>query len=322
MKTIIRTVVVMALAVCAMQGLGYGQDKAEYDKLKKEYDSVVADRDNILLQTKNLMEKAQKFNEADARNKQLQSDIDGLNKKLQTSKDENALLDQSLAEQKTAAEGKQKELETKINQLVQDNNNLKNSLEKAEIEYKIVPETKRQIASLQADKKDLSRKNAQLDVRAKALEAERLDREAQIEIYRKQVIDFKKRYEQAMVKNRTLEKKVDQLPPKFAEMARQNKTLIKETALMHYNLGVFYTKNKEYPRAIAEFEKATELNPDDPYAHYNLGYIYAEYLVDRTKAITHFRTYLSLLKTDDKDSDWVKKYIVTWQTWEGKKPME
>jgi tetratricopeptide (TPR) repeat protein len=91
---------------------------------------------------------------------------------------------------------------------------------------------------------------------------------------------------------------------------------------MHYNLGVFYTKNKEYPRAIAEFEKSIELNPEDPYAHFNLGYIYAEYLVDRPKAIVNFRKYLSLLKTDDKDADWVKKYILTWQTWEGKKPIE
>jgi tetratricopeptide (TPR) repeat protein len=91
---------------------------------------------------------------------------------------------------------------------------------------------------------------------------------------------------------------------------------------MHYNLGVFYTKNKEYSRAIAEFEKALELNPDDPAAHYNLGFIYAEYLVNRPKAIQHFRKYLSIVKTEDKDVDWVKKYILTWQTWEGKKPVD
>ena len=227
-----------------------------------------------------------------------------------------------MAEQKAAIEEKTKELETKADQLVQENGNLKNSLEKAEIEYKIVPETKREIARLQSEKKDLSRKNSQLESRVKVLESERLDKEAQVAVYRKQIIDFKKRYEQAMAKNRVFEKKAEQLPVKFAEMARENKILIKETALMHYNLGVFYTKNKEYSRAIAEFEKSIELNPDDPYAHFNLGYIYAEYLVDRPKAILNFRKFLSLLKTDDKDADWVKKYILTWQTWEGKKPME
>ena len=91
---------------------------------------------------------------------------------------------------------------------------------------------------------------------------------------------------------------------------------------MHYNLGVFYTQHKEYKRAIAEFEKAIELNPDDPYAHFNLGYIYAEYLVDRSKAVEHFRHYLRLADKSDKDIDWVKKYILTWQAWEGKTPLK
>ncbi|MBU1871731.1 MAG: tetratricopeptide repeat protein, partial [Candidatus Omnitrophica bacterium] len=75
-------------------------------------------------------------------------------------------------------------------------------------------------------------------------------------------------------------------------------------------------------RAIAEFEKAIELNPEDPYFHYNLGYIYAEYMVDRPKAIEHFRHFLRLTKNEDKDVDWVKKYILTWQTWEGKRPIK
>jgi tetratricopeptide (TPR) repeat protein len=124
-----------------------------------------------------------------------------------------------------------------------------------------------------------------------------------------------------MAKNRSLEKKLEQIPSRFAEIARENKVLVKETALMHYNLGVFYTKNKEYSRAIAEFEKDVELNPDDAAAHYNIGFIYAEYLTNRPLAITHFRKFLSLVKSEDKDVDWVKKYILTWQTWEGKKPI-
>jgi len=91
---------------------------------------------------------------------------------------------------------------------------------------------------------------------------------------------------------------------------------------MHYNLGVFYSKQKEYSRAVSEFEEAVKLRPDDAYSHFNLGYIYAEYLVNRPKAIEHFRHYLRLAKKDDKDLDWVKKYILTWQAWAGKEPME
>ncbi len=111
-------------------------------------------------------------------------------------------------------------------------------------------------------------------------------------------------------------------PKKFVEIARQNRRLIKETANMHYNLGVFYMKTKEYQRAAAEFEKAVELTPDDAYSHFNLGYIYAEYLVNRPKAMEYFRKFLRIAKSDDKDVDWVKRYILTWDTYDGKNPME
>ena len=98
--------------------------------------------------------------------------------------------------------------------------------------------------------------------------------------------------------------------------------MIKQTAATHYNLGVFYTKNKEYSRAIAEFEKAIELVPDDAYSHFNLGYIYAEHIVNRTRAIEHFRFYLRHAKKDDKDIDWVRKYVLSWETWQGEEPLE
>lgn len=311
------------MAAVSVPGSARAEDiKAEYDKLKKEYAKVMADRDNILMQAKNMLECNQKFMELDARHKKTQQENDELRKDLQRTQDELALLSQSAIDGKTMAEGKTKELEDKVNQLVQENGKLKNSLEQVEIEYKIVPETKREIARLQSERKELVKKNNQLDARLKTVESQRIDKDAQIEIYRKQVVSFKKRYEQAMAKNRVFEKKVDQLPVKFAEMARENKLLIKETALMHYNLGVFYTKSKEYARSVAEFEKAIELNPEDPYSYYNLGYIYAEYLVNRPKAIANFKKYLNLLKTDDKDSDWVKRYIITWQTWEGKQPVQ
>lgn len=139
---------------------------------------------------------------------------------------------------------------------------------------------------------------------------------------RQKVDSLNQQYSEAVKKNRTLGEKVVQTPKKFAEIARQNKALIKQASNMHYNLGVFYTKNKEYTRAVAEFEEAVKLRPDDAYCHFNLGYIYAEYLVNRPKAIEHFRHYLRLAKKEDKDVDWVRKYIITWQAWGGKEPME
>ncbi len=86
------------------------------------------------------------------------------------------------------------------------------------------------------------------------------------------------------------------LSKKYIKLARENKILVKRTALMHYNLGVFYTQNKEYNRAVAEFEKAIELNPEDALAHFNLGFIYAEHFENRPKAIERFNQYLKLAK--------------------------
>ncbi|MFH1640381.1 MAG: tetratricopeptide repeat protein, partial [Candidatus Omnitrophota bacterium] len=91
---------------------------------------------------------------------------------------------------------------------------------------------------------------------------------------------------------------------------------------MHYNLGVFYTKNKQYSRAVAELEKAVELNPQDAHAHFNLGYIYAEYVENRSRAVEHFRKYINCADSNDKDMDWAKKYIVTWSSYEAKEPMD
>ena len=58
--------------------------------------------------------------------------------------------------------------------------------------------------------------------------------------------------------NKKLAEEIRNIPKKFSEIARQNRKLIKETSEMHYNLGVFYTKNKEYDRAVAEFEKVVK----------------------------------------------------------------
>ena len=210
--------------------------------------------------------------------------------------------------------------------LLKERDSVKNSLDKLKIEYRILPETRKEIAGLRKENskllKDFKQLDKKLEKRIKLLEGKKLDAEVESEIYRRQLNDFKKKYKEALNKNRRLEKEVGRMPDRFAELARENRILIKQTALMHYNLGVFYTENKQYSRAVVEFEKAIELNPDDPYVHYNLGYIYAEYLVKRSKAIECFRHFLRLAKSNDKDVDWVKKYILTWQTWEGKKPMQ
>jgi tetratricopeptide (TPR) repeat protein len=313
--TIPSVIICLAAAASLMAGVcpTYGQQdyKAMYEKLKKDYDAVSVDRDNLLSQINSLGAMESKFRAADNEMKKANEAKEASIKDAQQAHARAAELADKVAG-----------LETDNAGLVKERGELKKSLEKMNLDYKIIPETQKENGRLKNDNASLQRELKNLQVKSKKLEDQRLNDSAQLEILGRQVKEFKKRYEQAMGKNRMLEKKIEQVPAKFAEIARENKVLIKETALMHYNLGVFYTKNKEYSRAIAEFEKDLELNPDDGSAHYNLGFIYAEYLVNRPLALTHFRKFLALVKSEDKDVDWVRKYILTWQTWEGKKPID
>lgn len=294
----------------------------DYDKLREEYKNVLAEKENLLIQVRNLIEYRAKIKDMETNFLKLKEDNLKLKTQLDSIGGEKDLIITQLKEQNANLTQQVADFDAKMMTVYQERDDLKNSLEKFEIEYKILPETRKQISRLETEKREALRNYTNAQQELKRMHEEQIEKEAQIEIYRRQNRDYKKDLDDALAKNRELEKKAQELPPRFAELARENKVLIKETALMHYNLGVFYTKNKEYARAVAEFEKAIELNPDDPYAHYNVGYIYAEYLVDRPKAIENFRKFLGLVKTDDKDVDWVKKYILTWQTWEGKKPLK
>ncbi len=182
---------------------------------------------------------------------------------------------------------------------------------------------------LQKEKAALEKENNELLSRLKQVDAdlkkisdskEKSEKEAQELSQRLDTLS--REYAEVARKNKAFEQKVANDPKKFAELAHQNKVLIRRTSNMHYNLGVFYTERKQYSRAVAEYEKALELTPDDIYAHFNLGYIYAEYEVNREKATEHFRHYLRLAKEDDKDVDWVRKYLLTWESYDGKKPIE
>jgi len=285
--------------------------EAELEKLKADYERVVRDRDNILAQTKNLLKYKVELRKMEDEVKRME------NKNEKAEAEKQALLKQigDFKDHIDDLQGEKGELKDQIE-------NLKNYIEKKEIEYKIIDETKRQLAEANKDKEKLKREILNLEEKTRKLEAEKLAFEADGELYRRQYVELRDRYQEALSVNKRLERKLSEVPRKFAEIARENKLLLKETALMHYNLGVFYTEEGQHKRAVAEFEKSIDLNPEDAYAYFNLGYIYAEHLVNRSRAIQYFRKYLKLADKEDRDKDWVKKYILTWQTWEGKKPIK
>lgn len=302
----------------------FGKIKEDYAKLQKDYQGISRDRENLLAQVSKLVaeknlagELKVSLAEAEKRIAQLGEDRSRAVKQSSGLKEEivrleaeqkqifqeKQSLEEALAEEKRKA-STQNWPQEKTN-LQKENNQLKSNFNQSE----------GQISKLNAYSLKLSRDLGQSQQELAKTRKEINELNSRLETSRKD-------YASAVQKNKLLERKILDTPAKFTELARQNKTLIKQTANMHYNLGVFYTKNKEYARSVAEFEKAVELNPSDAYAYFNLGYIYAEYMVNRVKAIEYFRKYLNLAKGDDKDVDWVRKYIVTWTSYGGKEPME
>jgi chromosome segregation ATPase len=289
----------------------------DYNKLQSDYQTISADRENLMTQVKGLLADRTLARELEGTVEKSKTDMEALQK------DKQAILDENISLQKQIEDFK-----TTQKQLIKEREQLAATLEKER--------AKSFLKNLEQQKASLQKENSELLNKLKAVEAsfsKLKDSEAKTRENLSKVIKeadalkdkldrANQGYAAAIEKNKELQRKVADLPQKFSEIARQNKVLIRQTSNMHYNLGVFYTKQKDYSRAIAEFEKAVELTPDDAYAHFNLGYIYAEYVVNRQKAIGHFQKYLRFAKKDDKDVDWVKKYILTWESWQGKQPME
>ena len=284
---------------------------AELAELKAEHERLLVDYRNTVAQAKALLVYKNQVRDVDDIRRQNQLQV----RRMERAKDD-ALED--MKEIEARLEG----LNADVVTLRQERDEYKKSFEKASVENIIGDDAQKKIDALKDEKGIIERRTRALEKRVKALEHGGLKKEAEAERLRRQLAEVKEKYTEARRSNKVLEKKIRQVPKRAAELARENKILVKRTALMHYNLGVFYTQNREFERAVVEFEKAVELNPQDAASFFNLGYIYAEHLQNRPKAVGHFRKYLKLAQKDDKDADWVRRYILTWQTWEGKVPIK
>jgi tetratricopeptide (TPR) repeat protein len=76
-------------------------------------------------------------------------------------------------------------------------------------------------------------------------------------------------------------------------------TIQQELASLYYSLGNLLFQERDYPNAAGKYQKAIELNPDDAWAHYNLGVLYDYYLPDRKAALYHYAKYLQAKPADE-----------------------
>lgn len=263
------------------------RENKEHMDIKESYDQMTAENEAFMKQKQSLEQKA----------KQLNVTVGNLKlhlKEVTAEKDQLAVFlaeaqedeDVKIKKIRDSVKEEMEDLRNQLNVMTQENSELAKELETSQKEFQISQTS-----------------NSKL--------------KQEVELMQDEVDAFEKQYEEIRKENKYLAKEAQTFPKKFADLARHNRKLVKETADMHYNLGVSNIRSKEYERAIKEFEKVLELKPQDAYANYNLGYIYAEHIIDREKAIRYFQNYLAYAP-DARDANWVRKYILTWQTWYGK----
>lgn len=292
----------------------------EISDINQTYKNVDADRENLVAQLKRLLQEKTEMTNAKEK-------LEGLTQENTQFREENELLRQKDAAHTSDIE----KLKGHMKGFVAEHAHLGAQLTESQAERNTIIEeatqkTASQLKSLQEKVNSLSKENREMTKalesakkETKALERNKTEFKEKAAVLQDQLDELEDSYTRLQKESRHWAEKSQEFPKHITDLARQNKRLIEQTADMHYNQGVFYAKNKEFKRAIKEFEKVLDVKPKDPQANYNLGYIYAEHLVDRPKAIAYFKDYLTYAP-DATDADWVRNYLMTWQTWYGNEP--
>ena len=268
---------------------------SQYKEIVKELESVKADRENILAQTKSLLANRMRAQELEDELGKVKASIQPIEDARKKEEEQTLVLKaqvKKLKEERAQLTAERDELQS-VNDKLQDNTMVQ------ELNDKIAGLQKGLKNNSDAASKEKSKVDADLKTAEKKitqLTGENSKLTALKEQLTAKVEEQESGLAEAVRKNKAFEQEIRDLPAKFVEVSRQNKVLLKQTVGMHYNMGVFYTKQREYDRAAAEFAKALEIDPNDAYSHFNLGYIYAEYLINRHKAMDHFRHFLRLAK--------------------------
>ena len=293
--------------------------KKDHADLQDQYKHLEEDRDNVLAQTRLLLSEKSGLTEMQDKyirlkriSQKLASHSESLQKKFRRVTDR-ATADTaetgSLRQEVVTLGSKYRELESENEQL---------SLALAE-KIDNDPEFRRladEINVLKRENKDLVQAQRQRERdQDKALQAMKSLQERNTK-QEKEIADQKEKYKKLLTEKadiieeaRQLKGKYEATPQKMREMADQNDTLIRETSEMHYNLGVFFTENRKINRAVKEFERALDFNPNNAKVHYNLGYLYSQELKQHDEAMAHFKKFLEI-EPGSKESEEIRNYML------------
>ena len=279
----------------------------EHAALKRKYEAVARDRDNLLAQTQLAQEK--------------RDEAEGVRNLLERVLKRTAEENRTFAEQRGPMAAELAELRVAREQLEQEQAQLYEELE----DYRSRSRRKQLRQQLSEVRDEQKAVEKQLRRTARELN-ETAQREQQgleaLEGLQARLETVQQEYTNEVEENASLRREVNRLPRDVSGLAREHRRMTQELADTHFNMGIMFSKRREFRQAAKEFRKVIELKPSDPDAHYNLGIIYAEHLPNRQKAIELFRKYLTVSPKQGKRPSYATSYIATWRAWEAEERLE
>lgn len=171
-------------------------------------------------------------------------------------------------------------------------------------------EVQERIGLVEASNQKLQSELKEFKGKFSQLEAElRKDYGAKRKTYEKEIEDLRdqlKGLKDQAVQGAALEQERGRLEKELQSLEKERR---KERSSYFYNLGVIYTRNGLFRKAEEMYQKALELDPADPQAHYNLAVIYDAHLAETKKAVQHYERFMKL-SPDEKARRKVKLWIV------------
>lgn len=298
--------------------------QSENEKLKKDYENVATDRDNILKQTKALFAEKEQMDALRQENEDLgkanetiTKQKDALHRDNQTLRQKHDSGSKQIDALKTALLKMRGDLSASQTEAKTLGVALKSAVENSPQYKKLSGEVKMFRSENDALKKTVAAQDGKLKIaqeRIAKIQGRDLSFAKQAEAMKAEIGALRGERDKLKALTKELNALAEEAPKKFKAMAAENKKMLNETADMHYNLGVFFSQQRNYDRAVKEFSRALDFNPNLANAHYNLGYLYSERLDRHDLALSHFNRFLSLNPTA-KESEVIRSYLLTRQTY-------